>query len=761
MAPLDTTIRQPGPPDAPPSQPWSGFVDDPIPAAGSTSVETDDDGNVTVRQIEADTPKRDESFDENLATRPELEGALSEIAQDILDGIDSDILSRSQFIDNYTAGIDLLGLKIENQSRTKGQKRKTSTVRDTTLLESVVKAQSQARGELLPANGPAKVQTVAEAPEAEDTRAQDFEADLNLALTKGMPEYVPDLDRGLFGFFFGGNMFRYGYHCPLLRRPRVATISVEDLIVSEEATDLDTAMRVTHRAPPMSPNEVKRRMHYGVWRQTDLGSPMPETDAATQKKQEVAGVTSMAHRPQDQPYTFYQTVTDLDLAMHGVKEKGAPEGLPLPYRVTLERYSRQIVRIERFWKQDDEHFARKRRFIQYSMVPGFGFLAYGFLHLQGNQVATLTAVIRLLIDAMMFGAFPGGVKTKGARTETNEIEPGPGEWVELGVPAGIDDIRKVLMALPYKDLSPVAIQLYELVQQACARVGAAAMLETGEGRANMPVGTIMAMLEEKSVVMGAIHKRLHEAMGQELTMLRELFAERPEALAKVLPAPRREWAAAEFQDLELVPASDPNVPSQVHRVMLATALVTLASMPAFQGRLDIKDILQRALRMIGISDSDKLVTDPPAQGDPGAAAAQAAVQKAQIDANSKTQAAQQKEQDSQRKAATSVVDTQAKARQADADAQNDAANRASQEKIALIHEETARLALASKEAQAQRAVAVDHAKHRDELAQTHAHHQDDVEQAKTSQAVDHAHHQDDVATAQQATQARQFGGQGL
>ena len=187
MAPLDTTIRQPGPDPEPPSQPWRGFVSDAAPTSG-TSVEVGEDGSVTVRDIKPEKPKRDESFDENLATRPELEPYLAEIAQDILDGIDSDIASRQKFIDNFTRGVDLLGLVIENQSRTKGQKRKTSTVRDTTLLESVVKAQSQARGELLPANGPAKVQTTAGSAEPQDQVAQDFEADFNLALVKGMPE---------------------------------------------------------------------------------------------------------------------------------------------------------------------------------------------------------------------------------------------------------------------------------------------------------------------------------------------------------------------------------------------------------------------------------------------------------------------------------------------------------------------------------------------------------------------------------------------
>ena len=185
------------------------------------------------------------------------------------------------------------------------------------------------------------------------------------------------------------------------------------------------------------------------------------------------------------------------------------------------------------------------------------------------------------------------------------------------MPAGIDDIRKVLMALPYKGFvsHPVSIQLYELVQQACARVGAAAMMETGEGRANMPVGTIMAMLEEKSVVMSAVHKRLHEAMSQELTMLRELFAEHPEVVVGACwPAPRRQWAAEEFKDLELVPASDPNVPSQVHRVMLATALATISGLPQFAPLMDMKDTLEGILRRIGINDAK--VHDAAPQQDP-------------------------------------------------------------------------------------------------------------------------------------------------
>jgi hypothetical protein len=341
------------------------------------------------------------------------------------------------------------------------------------------------------------------------------------------------------------------------------------------------------------------------------------------------------------------------------------------------------------------------------MVPGFAFLAYGFLHLQGNQVKALTAVVRLLIDAMMFANFPGGAKAKGARTETNELEPGPGEWVEIGIPGGMDDIRKVLMAFPYKDLSPVAIQFYNLLQQAATRIGAAAMLEVGEGRANIPVGTIMAMLEEKSIVMSAIHKRMHAAMSQELSMLRELFAERPETLAQVCPNPKRQWAAAaEFADLDLVPASDPNVPSQVHRIMLATALATLLGMPAVAPLLDPVDILKRILRMIGISDVANAVQAPAPQAqpsDPTVTAATAALQAKTLDVQSKAA-------ENQRKAAAEAVKAQQESQQTQTDAVNDAADRASQERIAAMREETERLRLGSEQQRADATLGVQAAK---------------------------------------------------
>jgi hypothetical protein len=685
---------------------WTGLVDpEPQPNPGDLVVSVPEDGKgVTVKIHQPPRPKSlSDGFDENLAERPELSNQLSSIAEDILEGIDADLASRQGFIDNWIAGQELLGTMIETRSDTKGQKRNVSRVRDTTMLENIVRAQSQARRELLPAAGPCKVEEMAGSDEQDDDLAADFTTDFNYILTKGMPEFVPGLDRGLFGFFYSGNMFRYGYHDPMSRRPKVETYPTEDVIVSEEATDLDTATRVTLRIPEMSPGEAKRRQFYGLWRQVDLMGSALDISPELQKKQEMSGVRNMGTRQKDQPLCIYQTIVDLDLSLMGLEEKDAPEGLMLPYKVTTDKSSRQVVRIERYWRQDDPLFLRKRRLVHYSMVPGFAFLAYGFLHLQGNQVKALTSIVRLLIDAMMFGCFPGGVKAKGIRTETNEINPGPGEWADLGVPAGMDDIRKALMPLPYKDLSPVSIQFYNLLQQACQRVGAAAMMETGEGRTNMPVGTIMAMLEEKSTVMSAIHARMHEAMARELSMVREMFLERPESFSRVLPNPRRSWAAmTEFSNLNLIPASDPNVPSQVHRIMLATALATLLGMPGAQQLLDPVDILKRVLRMIGISDPEKAMKDPATvaqqnqpEQDPVVAAAQATLQAKQMDVTSK-------QEENQRKAAESAVEAEGKAKEAQQVTADNQLDRASKERIAAMKEETEHLKLVAEEQRSQR-----------------------------------------------------------
>lgn len=565
--------------------------------------------------------QRTDDFHANL-TNEIPDNVLGQIANDYLTGVAADIMSRSEFISNYNRGIDLLGLKIEEASRTKGPRSSISRVKDPLLLEGCVHYQSAARSELLPAAGPVKVSTIGDTDSVENQLARDFESDFNYYLTDIATEYYPDTDRALFYQGYGGSTYKKIYKCPVRRRPVSESVQLTHLIVSEDATDLDNAVRITHELNPS--RSVMRRMQLaGAWRDINLGQPMGSTNIARRKILESQGLAPVTTRPQDQAYTVYEGYTDILLDDYGWVDHRSPEGLPVPYRIAVDKDSQQILAIHRNWKEGDEDFLKRKTFVKFGLVPGLGFLDYGFLHLVGNHARALSAIWQLLTDAGMFANFPGGVKAKGVRTSTNDIAPGLGEWVDIDI-GEFDDIRKALMAMPYKDPNPVFIQLAELIRQDAQKLIGTVEIEVGEGRTNVPVGTILAMIEQQTQVMGAIHKRNHTAQKQELMLLRDLFAEDPRSLWQLARKPARRWeTAAEFSDIDLSPASDPNVPAQMHRIMQATVLEQMGT--GDQLNLDRKAIHRRSFQAMNISDGDELLLPgPSAQPQPAGGAPQPA-----------------------------------------------------------------------------------------------------------------------------------------
>lgn len=646
---------------------------------------------------------------------------LARLAADLIEGIDADIQTRSEMVSAYSRGMDLLGLKIETSTTGGGKRKRTSTVRHPMLLESVVKFQSQASAEMMPANGPAKIRDdkPAEVPlpgmghnggppldgappvpgvapasppdtgAARDALAEAFETDLNHYLTVTASEYYPDLDRGLFYLGYGGTIFRKPYHCPIRRRPVVETVYLTDLIVSEDCNHLDSAVRVTHRIN-MPPATYARMVHAGVYREVPVTQPMPQQDQADQKIAAISGLQPQAQRPQDQEREIYECYTSIDLSEYGHDEPKAPEGLPLPWRVSIDVASRSVLEIQRNWKEGDANYLPRKRFVKYGLIPGLGFLDYGFLHLLGNTTRALTAAWRILLDAGMFSNFPGGLIKKGTRQSNNELSPGPGEWVEVDI-GGAQKIADALMALPYKEPSAVFIQFQDMIGKQAQNLGMQPMIETGEGSTNVPVGTIMAHIEQQTQTMSAVHKRLHRAQQEELILLRELFVEDPEALWKFARKPARKWqAAAELADLDLVPASDPNVPSHVHRLMVATALKQLSSgNPNFnQHAVD-----ERLVRTIGISNPEAIMNPAqppgtPAPPDPKVAAKAAEIQlkgqQAERDHALKLQEVQTKSQSDQRIAEIEHADLLLRQQQQDED-------RAGRERIKLMDVEIARI----------------------------------------------------------------------
>lgn len=623
-----------------------------------------------------------EKFGENLAeTLPD--GVLNTISNDYLDGVNADILSRQDFIQNRNKGIDLLGLKLDDASSIRSNRQSISRIKNPSLLKACMRSQSMSRGQLLPAEGPAKIQTISGESDGEDEMAKDFGQDFNYFLTHVDKGYYADTDRMLFYRAFEGSGYKKVYRDAVMGMPTSRFVSMENLIVSEDASSLSDALRKTHELL-YNPVQLKRMQAMGGWLDVDLGQPMQNLSPSRRKVLESQGLSPVSTRGQDISYTIYEGYWHFSPGDYGWEDPLADTDIPAPYRLVMDRDSRKVLALHRNWKKRDERFREREVFVKYGLVPGLGFLDYGFLHLIGNQTRVLTAIWQILVDKGMLANFPGGMKVKGVRTSTNELNPGLGEWVEVDI-GSADDIRKALMAMPYGEISQVFLSFAEQIQKDVDGLSGTLEIPTGQGTTNTPVGTILAIIEQQAQDLTAVQQRDHRSQEEELRLLRDLFIENPEDLVHLKrKGSSRDWKAllTEFSDMDLVPASDPNIPSQAHRILINQFLLTLAEKAPTLFGSRLQKVASRIMRSIGINDAEDLLA-PPAeflqslkaqqQGGkqaPGAAAAQKAQMELPLK-QAELQLEQEKvgllKQDTQRKAANEAGQQQLDEQKAEAE----------------------------------------------------------------------------------------------
>ena len=559
----------------------------------------------------------------------------------------------------------------------------------------MVKYQANFVAEMLPATGPCKVKDdaspdpehkpnpndpiekiVAAQEKVRDQVAEAFEKDMNHYLMSVDKTFYPDTDKMAFVQGFCGNGFKKQYHHPLKRRPVSESIPPQDLIVSNNATDLYNALRVTHRTK-MSAATLKRMQLNGTYRDVEIPTPQPTVNTTDQKIADVEGVDKTPQLPSDYEFTIYETLIDIDLKGFEHQDKdGEPSGLQVPYLVTMERDSKTVLAVKRNWKEEDEECQKIVRIVHFPLIPGLGFLAYGFYHLLGNTTRALTGITRLLLDAGQFATFPGFLIAKGGSKQVStEIRVSPGSGKEIDT--GGKPIGDVVMSLPYKEPSATLEAMREKLSDDGLRLGGAGQIPVGEGRVDVPVGTMLAAIEQTTKVMGAIHKRNHQAQSQEFINLKELFMEDPTALSRFAKTPARKWEVAEeFADKELVPASDPNVPSQIHRIMLAQALIQLASSPSGMQIYNQIAVHERALRVLGISDPANLFKPPqPAQPDPNIALKNRELDIKQQANSLKQQSQQTDTMQQQREAQEALLEANQHQSELESNIQNDQAQR--------------------------------------------------------------------------------------
>ena len=543
-------------------------------------------------------------FDSNLAEFLE-DDVLGEISNDLTGAFEDDLASRSDWEETYVKGLDLLGVKTEERSEPfEG----ASNVTHPLIAESVTQFQAQAYKELLPAGGPVKTKVLGlqnAETEAQATRVKDY---LNYLIVDRMEEYDPDTDQMLFYLPLSGMTFKKLYFDPVKQRPVARFVPAQDVVVPYSATDLRSAPRITH-VLKMSDNEVRKLQVSGFFRDVELSDSGDEDeDSVRSKVNELQGVSRSSYT--DDVRTILEMHVDLDLdGFEDTDADGEPTGVKLPYIVSIDRDSNQVLAIRRNYAENDPMREAVPYFVPYKFLPGLGFYGFGLTHMIGGLGRAATSILRQLIDAGTLSNLPAGFKARGMRVANSDEPLQPGEFRDIDAPGG--NIRDAIIPLPYKEPSATLAQLLGALIDGGRRFVSVADNQAQNMGQEQPVGTTVALLERGMKVLSAIHKRLHHAQKQEFKILARIVSENlPQAYPYQLANNGQQLKEQDFDGrIDIIPVSDPNIFSMAQRVALAQEQLKLAQTNPQMHNLHAA--YRRMYQALEVQNIDEILPPPP------------------------------------------------------------------------------------------------------------------------------------------------------
>ena len=539
---------------------------------------------------------RQEEFDENLAEHISSK-ELATLAGDLLGDFEDDISARKDWIQTYVDGLELLGMKIEERTEPwEG----ACGVYHPLLSEALVKFQAETIMETFPAQGPVKTLLIGkETPEKKDA-AKRVEESMNYELTDVMQEFRPEHERMIWGLGLAGNAFKKVYYDPSLGRQVSMFIPAEDIVVPYGASSLEQSPRITH-VMRKTENEVTRLMYAGFYRDIDLGEPANTLDEVEKKIAEKMGFRATS----DDRYKLLEMHVDLDLpGYEDTDEDGEFTGIALPYVVTIEKGSQEVLSVRRNWRPEDSKKQKRQHFVHYGYVPGFGFYCFGLIHLVGAFAKSGTSLIRQLVDAGTLSNLPGGFKTRGLRIKGDDTPISPGEFRDVDVPAGT--IKDNLMTLPYKEPSQVLFSLFNTIVEEGRRFASSADMQISDMSAQAPVGTTLAILERTLKVMSAVQARIHYSMKQELKLLKEIIRDYTDPDYTYEPEEgNRACKKSDYDHVDVIPVSDPNAATMAQKIVQYQAVLQLAQQAPQIYNMPV--LHRQMLDVLGIRNAQKLI----------------------------------------------------------------------------------------------------------------------------------------------------------
>ena len=565
-------------------------------------------------------PEEELSFDSNLADVIDSSILLS-ISRDILASIEADKTSRSEWEDTYKDGLKYLGMKFDEARSTPFEG--SSGVIHPMLAEAVTQFQAQAYKELLPPKGPVKTEVIGMRTVQAEEQAQRVEEFMNWYILNVMREYDPELDMLLFYLPLAGSAFKKVYFEASENKAKSKFITPEDLIVPYEAADLASAERVAH-VLRMSKNEIKKQQLSGFFRDVDLssGGAYVSSSDIQEEIDTIEGVSPNSYG-EDRDNVVYEVHTILDIeGFEDLDQEGEPTGLKLPYIVTIDESSRQILSIRRNYNEEDPAKDKINYFVQYKFLPGLGFYGLGLSHMIGGLSKASTSILRQLIDAGTLANLPAGFKARGMRIRDEDQPIQPGEFRDIDTTGA--SLKENLIPLPIKEPSPTLMSLLGMLVDAGKRFASIGDMNIGDGNAAMPVGTTVALLERGTKVMSAIHKRLHYSQRLEFELLAKVFAEfLPPSYPYNSGAGSQEIKGEDFSNsVSIIPVSDPNIFSQSQRITMAQELLQMVqSNPEIHGEQGTYEAYRRMYAALGVDDVNSLLQAPQPPPPPQAQAA--------------------------------------------------------------------------------------------------------------------------------------------
>ncbi len=561
-----------------------------------------DDGGVVVDFDPEDMRGEGGDFYANLAEEiPDRE--LSRIGNDLAGEFDANKAGRQDWEDAYTDGLELLGFNYEERTQ---PFRGSSGVTHPLLAEAATQFQAQAFNELLPAGGPVRTQIMGEETHAKADQAKRVRQFMNYYITSVMEDYTPDMDQMLFYLPLAGSTFKKTYYDEVMDRAVSKFVPAQNLVVPYDTSDLDTCPNISQLIR-MDLNDLRKKQLAGVYLDIDV---IPAQGDVTEVDSEINRIDGIEPSQIDYDCTLLECHVDLDLeGYEDLDADGEPTGIKVPYLVTISQDNGQVLSIRRNYREDDPAKKKIAYFTHFKFLPGFGFYGLGLIHTIGGLSRTATSALRQLIDAGTLSNLPAGFKARGLRIRDDDDPLQPGEFRDVDAPGGA--IRDSLMPLPFKGPDRTLFELLGFVVQAGQRFATITDMKVGDGNQGAAVGTTIAMLEQGSRVMSAVHKRLHYAMRQEFKILARVMSESlPQEYPYSVAGDESSIMASDFDDrIDVIPVSNPNVFSQAQRIALSQTKMQLAAQAPEMHNMH--EVYRDMYESLGVTDVDRIMKAVP------------------------------------------------------------------------------------------------------------------------------------------------------